>query len=1025
MKKINRILIMTGMVLIAIMLPFQSFALNNNNNDGGNVLAEAQTSKIEKFIKEQMDKGKVPGMSVVIVKGDKTIYEKGFGYADIESNKTVTPETLFEIGSNSKAFTALGVLKLQSDGLININDSVAKYIPWLKMKHNGEEVSITIEQFLHQTSGVSFKTIANIPISSKDNALEETIKTMVGIELDDYPGHSFQYATINYDVLALVIEKVTGKSYEEYIKENVLNPLQLNNTYLFREEAALHDMATGYKIGFLKPRKYDAPMYRGNKAAGYFISNAEDISKWLKIQLGTDNDNKFDENLIIESHTPNRRVAPIGDASSYADGWFVYQKGGGEISHGANNPNYSSFIVFRPEENIGVAVLCNSNSEQSQVIGQGIIEILQGNQPKKTAKDINKNIDIISIAIICVSIPIIIITFCFMLIGVKQVIKKKRKFQVKSVKVVLGLIFSLLFIVGLTYCIYLIPYILYNGVSWNFAYVWLPANLKTSVYLLYAAIWIAYIYFIFTQLFKKEEDKSLFLIGILSAISGLGNSLIIVTINMAITSSNELRAKLLVYFVLGIILYVYGQRLVSVRLIEITNNIVYSKRMEIVNKILKTSYDDFEKIQNGRIQATLNNDTETISNLANIVIGGITSLVTLICCFIYLGAISFYGLLLSVLIILLIASLYYVVGRYANRVGEEARDIQNIFFKFINDFINGFKELSLNENKKNEFQMDMQESCNNYRMKRGKAGLAFANMFVIGELLFTIAIGAVVFIFPLVFKDIERGSLASYVFVLLYMTGPVHGILNAIPNAIQVKISFKRINEMLNQVSLIRSEDLDEQDLILKNDVKLKLEGVEYEYDNAEERKFKVGPIDYEFKSGEIVFITGGNGSGKSTLAKLITGLYMPSEGNISLNSMDISGKALSQYYSTIFSDFYLFDKLYGIDCESKESDINKYLKILKMDDKVKIKDGKFSTIRLSTGQKKRLALLISYLEDKPIYLFDEWAADQDPEFRKFFYETLLPELKERGKCVLVITHDEHYFNLADKVIKMEMGKIE
>ncbi|MBZ9636380.1 cyclic peptide export ABC transporter [Clostridium sp. FP1] len=1024
MKKINRIFIMMGIALIAITLSIQSFALNNNQDGGVNILSESQTSKIEKFIEEQMDKGKVPGMSVVVVKGDKTIYEKGFGYGDIESKKTVKPETLFELGSNSKAFTALGVLKLQSDGLININEPVTKHIPWLKMKYKGKEVSITIEQFLHQTSGVPFKTIANIPISSKDDALEETIKTMVNIELDSYPGSRFQYATINYDVLGLVIEKVTGKSYEEYIKENVLNPLNLNNTYLFRDEAALHDMATGYKIGFLKPRKYEAPMYRGNKPAGYYISNAEDISKWLKIQLGTDKDNKFDKDLVKESHIANRRVAPLGDGASYADGWFVYQKGGGEISHGASNPNYSSFIVFRPEENIGVAVLCNSNSPHAQVIGQGVIEILQGNQPKKTATDINKSVDIISIAIICMSIPIIIVTFYFMFIGVKQLIKKERKFQIKSVKVILGLIFSMLFMIGLTYCIYLIPYILYNGVSWKFVYVWLPANLKISICLLYATIWIAYIYFIFTRVLKKKQDKSLVLIGILSAISGLGNSLIIITINMAITSSNELRVKLLVYFVLGIILYVYGQRLVSVRLIEITNNIVYSKRMEIVKKILKTSYDSFEKIESGRIQATLNNDTETISNLANIVIVGVTSLVTLICCFIYLGIISFYGLLLSVLIIAVIASLYYMVGRYANRVGEEARDIQNIFFKFINDFISGFKELSLNENKKNEFQMDMQDSCNNYRLKRVKAGLAFANMFVIGELLFTIAIGAVVFIFPLVFKDIERGSLVSYVFVLLYMTGPVHGILNAIPNAIQVKISFKRINEMLNQISLMKSEELDEQDLMLKNDVKLKLKGVEYEYDSTEDRKFKVGPIDYEFKSGEIVFITGGNGSGKSTLAKLITGLYMPTEGNITLNSMEISGKALSQYYSTIFSDFYLFNKLYGVDCKSKENGISKYLKILKMDDKVEIKDGKFSTIKLSTGQKKRLALLISYLEDKPIYLFDEWAADQDPEFRKFFYETLLPDLKERGKCVLAITHDDHYFNLADKVIKMEMGKL-
>jgi ABC-type siderophore export system fused ATPase/permease subunit len=133
--------------------------------------------------------------------------------------------------------------------------------------------------------------------------------------------------------------------------------------------------------------------------------------------------------------------------------------------------------------------------------------------------------------------------------------------------------------------------------------------------------------------------------------------------------------------------------------------------------------------------------------------------------------------------------------------------------------------------------------------------------------------------------------------------------------------------------------------------------------------------------------------------------------------------KSLSENYTTIFSDFYLFDKLYGIEYEGKKEEIQRYLEVLQLDKKVKVEDGKFSTTKLSTGQKKRLALLVAYLEDKPIYLFDEWAADQDPEFRLFFYNALLTELRERGKCVIAITHDDQYFNLADKFIKMDMGK--
>jgi len=733
---------------------------------------------------------------------------------------------------------------------------------------------------------------------------------------------------------------------------------------------------------------------------------------------------KIDKDIIEESHKANRRIAPLGDGSSYAAGWFVYQKDGGEISHGGNNPNYSSFILFRPEDKLGIAVLSNTNSEYVSAISKGIIEILEGKDYYNRIKDLNKTVDNISILIICIITLIIISTLYFVFKTLKQIVKKERKLEIKNAKDILKICFSLVFMIGISYCIYLIPYILYMGVSWKFVFVWLPKSIKVALYLVYISIWLVYIYYLITSFYIKKDDRSVLILSILSIVSGFGNAIIIFTINMAVNNNNDLRIKLLVYFILGIILYVYGQKIMRVKLIELTNQIVYSKRMEIVKCLLRSSYNKFEKIEEGRIQSTLNNDTETISRFVNILIGGVTSAITLIICFIYLGFINIYALLLSVVIILVIASIYYLVGRYANRIGEESRDLQNIFFKFINDLIGGFKELSLNEKRKNEFEIDMKKSSNKYRIKRGQSALAFANMFVIGELLFTLAIGFIVFIFPLILRNLDRISISSYVFILLYMTGPVHGILNTIPNAIEVRISLKRINNLINQISISEYEDYDDKQVDKQGNLSLKLNDIEYEYDKKDGQGFKVGPINYEFRYGEIVFITGGNGSGKSTLARLLTGLYPPSKGYITLNNKIASQKLLNESYSTVFSDFYLFEKLYGIDYKGKEKEIQKYLNILQLDNKVKIEDGKFSTTRLSTGQKKRLALLVTYLEDRPIYLFDEWAADQDPEFRMFFYETLLPELKERGKCVIAITHDDRYFELADKVIKMEMGEI-
>ncbi|WP_346940655.1 cyclic peptide export ABC transporter [uncultured Clostridium sp.] len=1021
MKKSNKLLVVFSIFLTIVLIPFKSHSLSEDSNEISK-LSEDSKAKIEKFIEKQMSKGKIPGMSVVIVKGDETIYQKGFGYSNIETKELVTGRTLFEIGSNSKAFTALGILKLEKNGLIKLEDEVTKYIPWLKMKYKGSEAPITIEHLLYQTSGIPFKTIDKIPASNDDNALEETVKTLIDIELDSEPGKDFQYATINYDVLGLIIEKVSGMTYEKYIEENILKPMELNNTYMEKSNSIEKDMSKGYKIGFLSPRLYNAPIYKGNKPAGYIISNAEDMAKWLKIQMSNFNNSKFDKELIENSHKPNRRIAPLADGASYGSGWFVYQKDGGEISHGGNNPNYSSFITFRPEDKVGIAVLGNINSQYIADIAQGINEILQSKDYSKDIKDLNKSADNIAIAIICIGILIITSTLYFTIKAIIQIFKRERILKIKKIKSILKVVISFIFIIGVSYCIYLIPYILYMGVSWNFVFVWLPKSVQVAIYLLYISIWLVYIFSLLTNFYKNKDDKSLLMLSVLSCVSGFGNALIIFTINMAINSSNDMRIKLLIYFVLGIIFYVYGQKIMREKLIKVTNDIVYSKRMEIVRCILRTNYKKFEATEKGRIETTLNNDTETISRFVNVLIGGVTSAITLIFCFIYLGFINKYALLFSVIIILSIASIYYLVGRYANKIGEEARDLQNVFFKFINDLIGGFKELSLNGKRKNEFEADMGKSCDKFRVKRGQSALAFANMFVIGELLFTLAIGSVVFIFPLILKNLEVNSITSYVFILLYMTGPVHGILNTIPEVIEVRIASKRINGLLDEIHDYK-DDSNIQVLPDKN-ISLKLNEVEYEYDKNDENNFKVGPINYEFKSGEIVFITGGNGSGKSTLAKLLAGLYSPSKGYITINDNKASEKLLNESYSTVFADFYLFDKLYGIDYQNKEEEINKYLKILQLDNKVQIKDGNFSTTKLSTGQKKRLALLVTYLEDRSIYLFDEWAADQDPEFRKFFYNTLLPELKERGKCIIAITHDEHYFNCADKIIKMDLGKI-
>ena len=198
-------------------------------------------------------------------------------------------------------------------------------------------------------------------------------------------------------------------------------------------------------------------------------------------------------------------------------------------------------------------------------------------------------------------------------------------------------------------------------------------------------------------------------------------------------------------------------------------------------------------------------------------------------------------------------------------------------------------------------------------------------------------------------------------------------------------------------------------------------------HSEEKDEAFILGPIDLTLRPGELVFFIGGNGSGKTTLAKLLLGLYAPESGEVLLDGKPITEENRDHYrqiFTAVFSDFYLFDSLLGIESQQLDEKALEYLKQLQLTHKVQVKDGALSTTKLSQGQRKRLALLTAYLEDRPIYLFDEWAADQDPLFKQIFYYELLPELKARGKTVLVISHDDRFYEVGDRIVKLEYGKI-
>jgi cyclic peptide transporter len=452
---------------------------------------------------------------------------------------------------------------------------------------------------------------------------------------------------------------------------------------------------------------------------------------------------------------------------------------------------------------------------------------------------------------------------------------------------------------------------------------------------------------------------------------------------------------------------------------------VYDLRMRLINKIFLTSYQLFERMERGRVFATLSEDTGQVARIANVLSGLVTSFITATCAFIYLFTIAFWAAAVTLFVVGAIASLYYYVSGKARAFFEIARDTRNDYMELLNGLLDGFKELSLRYNKRKKYTKELDVVTDTFSTKMGIANIKFINSFLVGESLLLVVLGAVSFAIPRLFPEITTFTLMSFIMVLLYLIGPVNVILNAIPTITQIRVAWGRVIRFERDIPAdIERGDIPNMGADRSSVKMIKAKGVKFSYkSDTGEEAFSVGPIDFEARRGEITFIIGGNGSGKTTLAKLLTGLYSPDEGYIQIEGKEIDNQYPGEYFSTVFTGFHLFRRLYDVDENRVLSESGNYIKMLQLEDKVSIEDGKFTTIDLSGGQKKRLALLRCYLEDAPIYLFDEVAADQDPEFRKFFYRDLLQRMKKEGKIVIAITHDDHYFDVADRIVKMDMGK--
>jgi putative ATP-binding cassette transporter len=534
------------------------------------------------------------------------------------------------------------------------------------------------------------------------------------------------------------------------------------------------------------------------------------------------------------------------------------------------------------------------------------------------------------------------------------------------------------------------------------------------------------------MLFLLRSSRGIVLSSLAAGlVSGAASTGLIALIHAVLARDGAAPPTLVTAFVALCVVLPVSRIISQILLVKLAQKAIFDLRMTLSRQILSTPLRFLEELGAHRLMASLTDDVQVISaGLISVPIICLQAAV-LVGCLIYMGWLSAPLLVAVVLFIFLGMSSVQLGLRKAGRSLGLARKQQDALFMHLRALTEGAKELKLHDRRRHAFlTQDLEATAAAYQRHNLYGTGILTAVISWAHLLFFIMMGILLFVLPEA-VGLRGETLSGYTLALLYLLVPLDVIGSMMPNLGRAKVALASVNSLGLKLEANSTEGAPAPAPADPHPARtsIELRGVTHTYHRERENSdFILGPVDLAVESGELLFIVGGNGSGKTTLVKLLTGLYIPEGGEIRLDGRPVTDADREHYrrhFSVVFSDFYLFESLLGLDTTRLDDRARTYLSRLQLDHKVQVKDGVLSTTQLSQGQRKRLALLTAYLEDRPVYVFDEWAADQDPLFKEVFYLELLPELKAQGKAVVVITHDDKYYQLADRIVKLDYGKIE
>jgi len=512
----------------------------------------------------------------------------------------------------------------------------------------------------------------------------------------------------------------------------------------------------------------------------------------------------------------------------------------------------------------------------------------------------------------------------------------------------------------------------------------------------------------------------------LAAISGAANALLLAIISHAAGSvaDHEALGTDLLTYLLALGIYLYAQWLAFAQGTRLLEQAVYRVRLRLTDKLCRVDLAFVERMGHDNLYGRLTQSDTLLSQAVPQLIGAIQVALVLVSSLVWLAYLSLISFALTLAGIGLGMVLFLARKRRIQELLAQARAKEHGYAGLLSRIIGGFKEVKLNAERGGALRRRIGEVSRAGCALKIAVGDEEARTWGIGRVFVFVLLPVLVFVVPMFSARLEA-EVFEVTAILLFISGPLAILANTMP-------LLERIEDAIGDLLVVEQamEQADETPVASASAPprafeRIALEGLGFAYPSAD-GGFEVGPLDLEVQSGETLFLVGGNGSGKSTLLKLLTGLYAPATGLIRVDGHCLTEADRPAYRglsAAVFTDFHLFDRFYGI-AAARAAEVEELIALMGLEDKVQFADGGFTTTRLSTGQRKRLALIVALLEDRPLLVLDEFAADQDPPFRQRFYEELLVQLQRRGKTVIAATHDDRWFHLADRVLRMEGGRL-